>query len=118
MKQQLIQTWSWFEDARSRFAVMNDETMANLIKIQPLDPACQHHLEEITGLLYYVESQLAQANRALDEQWDNFQDSCKKIYRVQTPTVETIFQSMVRQNAVLQKQVSFKNKGTNFLFAL
>lgn len=79
--------------------------MASLLRVQPLDPASQHHLEEVTNLLYYLESQMTQASRALDEQWDAFQDYCKKTYRMQIPTMEVIFQSMVRQNGILQKQV-------------
>lgn len=104
LKQKLLQSWAWFEDARSRFAVSKDPEMAALIRTQPLDPASQQHLEDITHLLYYIESQLVQANNTLDEQWENFQDSCKKIYRMQMPTMETIYQAMVRQTATLQKQ--------------
>lgn len=104
LKQSLIQTWAWYEDAHSRFSVRKDSAMQAVIKLQPLDPASVKQLADIKHLLYYIESQLHQVNGALDEQWNNFQDSCKKTIKFKLPATETIYQSMVRQNAIIQKQ--------------
>lgn len=81
--------------------------MKFLIKSQPLDSATEKRYNDIKKIIYYIESQLLQVSKALDEQWDKFQDYVKKTYKIQTPTMEAIYQAMVRQNAVLQKQVSF-----------
>ncbi|KAJ8969944.1 hypothetical protein NQ317_012933, partial [Molorchus minor] len=105
LKQNLIQCWAWFEEARSRYNCSKDETMSLLLRSQPLDSATEKRQQDLTKLMYYIESQLSQASRALDEQWDNFQDYAKKTYRIKMPTMETIFQTMVRQSAVLQKQL-------------
>lgn len=83
--------------------------MKLLIKSQPLDSATEKRYTDIKKLIYYIESQLSEVSKALDEQWDKFQDYVKKTYRVQMPTMEAIYQAMVRQNAVLQKQVRFIN---------
>lgn len=104
LKQSVIQTWAWYEEAHSRYAVAKDPAMQAIIKLQPLDPASVRQLADIKHILYYIESQLLQANGVLDEQWHNFQDSCKKTLKFKLPTVETIYQSMVRQNSILQKQ--------------
>lgn len=79
--------------------------MKLLIKSQPLDSATEKRYYDIKQLIYYIESQLLQVSKSLDEQWDKFQDYVKKTYKVQMPTMETIYQTMVRQNAILQKQV-------------
>lgn len=80
--------------------------MRLLVKSQPLDSATEKRYSDIKKIIYYIESQFVQANRALDEQWDKFQDFVKKTYRVQMPTMEAIYQAMVRQNAIVQKQVT------------
>lgn len=104
LKQSVIQTWAWYEAAQSRFAISKDPTMQAVLRSQPLDPASIRQLSDIKHILYYINSQLVQANGALDEQWNNFQDSCKKTLKYKLPTIETIYQSMVRQNAILHKQ--------------
>lgn len=86
-----------------------------LIKSQPLDSATEKRYTDIKNLIYYIESQLLEVSRALDEQWDKFQNYVKKTYKVQMPTMEAIYQAMVRQNAVLQKQVRFiENKNRTY----
>ncbi|CAG9813932.1 unnamed protein product [Phaedon cochleariae] len=104
LKQNLILSWAWYEEAQSRYNISKDGTMTLLLKFQPLDSATEKRQSDIQKLIYYLESQLSQTNNALDEQWDKFQDYAKKTYKVQMPTMEAIFQSMVKQNAVLQKQ--------------
>ncbi|KAG5897453.1 hypothetical protein JTB14_002714 [Gonioctena quinquepunctata] len=104
LKQNLILSWAWYEEALSRYNVSKNETMNLLLKAQPLDSATEKRQSDIQKLVYYLESQLSQVHKALDEQWEKFQDYAKKTHRVQMPTMEAIFQSMVRQNAVLQKQ--------------
>ncbi|XP_060517249.1 nuclear pore complex protein Nup214 [Cylas formicarius] len=104
LKQNLLQAWAWFEEARSHYNTAKNEAVALLMKSRPLDSLSQKRKNDIKQLIYYIESQLSQANKALDEQWNNFQDYAKKTHRVQMPTMEAIFQTMVRQNAVLQKQ--------------
>lgn len=99
-----MQSWAWYEEARSRLAICKDPTLLSVLRTQPLDPASERHMADMRHILYYVEAQLSNANGALDEQWSNFQDSCKKILKQKIPTIEAIYQSMVRQNAVLQKQ--------------
>lgn len=79
--------------------------MVLLIKSQPLDSATEKRYSDIKKLMYYIETQYIQVGQAVGEQWDKFQDYVKKTFRVQMPTMETIYQSMVRQNAILQKQV-------------
>ncbi|KAH1004570.1 hypothetical protein HUJ05_005365 [Dendroctonus ponderosae] len=103
LKQNTIQAWAWFEEAKSYYQSSKNEAIALLIKAQPLDSLSQKRLKDIEQLAYYIESQLSQANKTLDEQWGNFQDYARKTHRVKMPTMETIFQTMVRQNAVLQK---------------
>ncbi|KAJ8958878.1 hypothetical protein NQ318_019645 [Aromia moschata] len=105
LKQNLIQCWAWFEEARSRYNCSKDEAMSMLQRSQPLDSATEKRQQDMRTLMYYIESQISQASKALDEQWDNFQDYAKKTHRTKTPTMEAIFQTMVRQNAVLQKQL-------------
>lgn len=104
LKQSLLQSWAWLEEARSHYHASKNETVALLIKLQPLDSVAEKKLKDIKQLIYYLESQLSQASKTLDEQWDNFQNFAKKKYRVQMPTMETIFQTMVNHSAVLQKQ--------------
>ncbi|KAK4879776.1 hypothetical protein RN001_007922 [Aquatica leii] len=104
LKQGLVQTWAWYEDARSRYLQIQDSTLDTLFRIQQLDPVSQRYMNDIQYLTYYLESQLLQAGKVLDEQWECFQDSCKKISRLKIPTVETIYQTMVRQTAIHQKQ--------------
>lgn len=105
LKQNLIQSWAWFEEARSRFNASRDETVSLLLRSQPLDSATEKKQTDIKKLMYYIESQITQASKALDEQWNNFQDYAKKVHRTKMPTMEAIFQAMVRQNGILQKQV-------------
>lgn len=104
LKQNLILSWAWYEEALSRFNVSKDETKSRILKSQPLDSATDKRRSDIQKIIYYLESQLSQASRALDEQWDEFQDYTKKTHQVQMPTMEAIFQAMVRQNAILKKQ--------------
>ncbi|XP_050302010.1 nuclear pore complex protein Nup214 isoform X2 [Anthonomus grandis grandis] len=105
LKQNLIQSWAWFEEAKSHYNASKNEAIALLIKMQPLDSLAQKRLQDVEQLAYYIESQLSQANKTLDEQWDKFQDYAKKSYKFQTPTMEAIFQTMVRQNVILQKKL-------------
>nr|XP_023012697.1 nuclear pore complex protein Nup214 [Leptinotarsa decemlineata] len=105
LKQNLILSWAWYEEALSRYNISKDETMTLLLKSQPLNSASEKRQSDMRKLIYYLESQLSQVNKALDEQWEKFQDYAKKTHRVQMPTMEAIFQSMVSQNAVLQKQI-------------
>ncbi|XP_050514328.1 nuclear pore complex protein Nup214 [Diabrotica virgifera virgifera] len=104
LKQNLVLSWAWYEEALSRYNLSKDETMGLILKSQPLDSATEKRQSDIKKMMYYLDSQLSQASKALDEQWDNFQDYTKKSYRVQMPTMEAIFQTMVRQGALLQKQ--------------
>lgn len=104
LKQALIQTWAWYEDARSRFAQTQDVALETLLRIQKLDPVSQRYLADIRHMCYYLNSQITQAQRTLDEQWENFQDSCKNIVKMKIPTMEAIYQTMVRQNAIQQRQ--------------
>lgn len=104
LKQGLIQTWAWYEDARARFAYAQSETLKTLLNIQNLDPVSLRYSNDIKKMTYYIQSQLAQASRVLDEQWENFQDSCKNLVRLKIPTMEAIYQTMVRQSAIYQKQ--------------
>ncbi|XP_018325746.1 nuclear pore complex protein Nup214 isoform X2 [Agrilus planipennis] len=104
LKQLVIQGWIWYEEAQSRFAASKDPTMNLLQRSQPLDPASKKQLDDIRQLLYYLETQLVQASGALDERWETFQDSCRKTLRLRIPTLENVFQTMVKQNGTLMKQ--------------
>lgn len=110
MKQNLLQSWAWYEEIKSRQVTSKNESMQVLLKAQPLDPASEKRLDDIQHAKYYLESQITQAHRALDEQWEIFQDYCKKTNRIQIPTMEMIFQTMVKQTAILQKKVSKRKK--------
>lgn len=66
-------SWAWFEEALSRYNTSKDETMTMLLKSQPLDSAAEKRQTDIRKMIYYLESQLYQASKALDEQWDKFQ---------------------------------------------
>lgn len=107
LKQNLIQSWAWYEEALSRFNVSKDKTMNVLLRAQPLDSASEKVLTDIKKHICYLDSQLSQASKALDEQWDQFQDFAKNCHRKQMPTMEAIFQAMVKQNAIMQKQVMY-----------
>ncbi|XP_045472891.1 nuclear pore complex protein Nup214 [Harmonia axyridis] len=123
LKQNTIQSWAWLEEARSRYKESKDEELKNVLKSKPLDSVSEKHLSTLKQMQYYLNSQLTQSHKALDEQWDKFQDYCRKTSRVQLPTMEAIFQTMVKQNAVLQKhnyilkditsQIKGKQKASN-----
>lgn len=104
LKQNLLQSWTWYEDAQSRFSASRNEEIGVILRAQPLDSVSEKQLEDIRHANYYLESQIAQAHRALDEQWENFQDYCRKTHKIQIPTMEIIFQTLVKQNAIVQKQ--------------
>ncbi|XP_066255123.1 nuclear pore complex protein Nup214 isoform X2 [Euwallacea similis] len=104
LKQNLVQSWAWFEETKSHYNASKNEVVNLLIKIQSLDSLSEKRRRDIEQLAYYIQSQIACAHKALDEQWDNFQDYAKERHRFKMPTMETIFQTMVKQNAVLQKQ--------------
>ncbi|XP_066143152.1 nuclear pore complex protein Nup214 isoform X2 [Euwallacea fornicatus] len=104
LKQNLVQSWAWFEEAKSHYNASKNEVVNLLIKIQSLDSLSEKRRRDIEQLAYYIQSQIACAHKSLDEQWDNFQDYAKERHRFKMPTMETIFQTMVKQNAVLQKQ--------------
>ncbi|KAF7278074.1 hypothetical protein GWI33_008840 [Rhynchophorus ferrugineus] len=104
LKQSVIQSWAWFEEAKSHYNVSKNVTVALLMRLQPLDSVADKKLKDIQQLIYYIESQLSQVNKALDEQWANFQNHTKNSYKVKLPTMEAIFQTMVRQSAILQRQ--------------
>nr|CAH7723711.1 unnamed protein product [Callosobruchus chinensis] len=98
-----IFSWALYEDTLSRY---NSKDDTFIMETQPLDPVAERRQAETKKTLYYIESQLSQANKALDENWDRFQDYAKRTHRAQQmPTMEAIFQTMVRQNAILQKQM-------------
>ncbi|VEN45359.1 unnamed protein product, partial [Callosobruchus maculatus] len=102
LQHDLIFSWALYEDTLSRY---NSKEDTLLMESQPLDPVAERRQVETKKTLYYIESQLSQASKALDEKWDRFQDYAKRTYRTQqVPTMEAIFQTMVRQNAILQKQ--------------
>lgn len=42
-----------------------------------MDPVSVHYWNSIRHLTFYVESQLEQLNRTLDQDWSTFQDACK-----------------------------------------
>ncbi|XP_022901853.2 nuclear pore complex protein Nup214 [Onthophagus taurus] len=105
LKQNMIQTWVWYEEARSRYATYKDPALKSLLALQPLDAASERKLDEIRRMIYYLESQLMQANSALDDQWDAFQSSCKRKINTKSLSIESIYQVMVKQNATLQKQI-------------
>ncbi|EFA04104.2 nuclear pore complex protein Nup214 [Tribolium castaneum] len=104
LKQNLLQSWAWYEEVKSRHLSSQDESLLVLMRAQPLDSVSEKQLADIRHANYYLESQISQAHSALDEQWENFQDYCKKKHKIQIPTMEMIFQTMVKQNAILQKQ--------------
>lgn len=101
LKHNTLQSWAWLEEARLR---MNDNQNNVIEKLKPLNSVLEKHMDSLQKMEYYLNSQLKLANGALDEQWENFQEFCKKSVRIKTPTMEAIFQAMVKQNAVLQKQ--------------
>ncbi|CAG9769691.1 unnamed protein product [Ceutorhynchus assimilis] len=105
LKQNLLQSWAWYEEAISHYNASKNEAVALLIKCQPLDTLSEKRLREIKQLDFYIKSQISQAHKTLDEQWDSFQDYAKKTHKVKMPTMETIFLTMVKQNAILQKQI-------------
>ncbi|GJQ67605.1 putative nuclear pore complex protein [Trypoxylus dichotomus] len=105
LKQNLVQNWAWYEEVKSRFTTSKDPSLITLVQAQPLDAASARQLEEIRHLLYYLQSQMIHASAALDEQWEIFQNSCKKKLGVKLPNIEAIYQSMVKQSAIVQKQV-------------
>lgn len=104
LKQNLIQSWAWFEEAKSLYNDSKNEVVNLLIKVQSLDSLSEKRLKDIDQLAYYIESQITLADKALDEQWGSFQDYTKKRYKQKVHTVDSIFQTMVNQNAVIQKQ--------------
>lgn len=75
-----------------------------MLRIQDLDPVSQRYSADIDHMLYYINSQLVQAHRVLDEQWAQFQDFCKKIVRMKIPALETIYQTMLRHSITCQRQ--------------
>ncbi|KAK9879386.1 hypothetical protein WA026_006456 [Henosepilachna vigintioctopunctata] len=103
LKQNTVQSWAWLEEAKSRLREYQSEELSALLKSKPLDSVSEKHLYTLIQMEYYLDSQLSQAHKALDEQWDKFQEYCRKVNRVQLPTMEAIFQTMVKQNAILQK---------------
>lgn len=92
---------------KSRHLASQDESLLVLTRAQPLDSASEKQLADIRHANYYLESQITQAHAALDEQWDSFQDYCRKRHKIEIPTMEMIFQTMVKQNTILRKQVGF-----------
>lgn len=105
LKQTTIQSWAWLEEARSRQRESQDEELRTLMKSKPLDSVSEKHLTTLEQMQYYLSSQLSQSHKSLDDQWDKFQDYCRKTSRAQLPTMEAIFQTMVKQNAILQRHV-------------
>lgn len=103
LKNGLIENWALFEDARLRHVQSKDAETGRALRTQPLDPASKRSLAEIEHLQYYLESQIIQANGVMDDQWEAFQDSCRSTLRTKVPTMEAIYQTMVRESVILQK---------------
>lgn len=106
LKQAVMQSFAWYEDTKSRQRRYTDPNYANLLQTQELDPFSEKQLMYIKHLIFDIESQLKQVDGFLDNQWAEFQDACKKQAkeRMQLPVLEPIYQSLVRQNAILDKQ--------------
>lgn len=105
LKQALIQSFAWYEDAKSRHARFTNPSFTSLCVSHELDPVSGKQLSDINHLIYYISSQLKFLDDHLDNQWAEFQDSCKKqVGKISLPTMEPIYQSMVRLNAILARQ--------------
>lgn len=106
LKQALVQSVAWHEDAKSRHLRYIDPSFSSLLICQELDPVSKKQLEDIQHLTYYIDSQLKLVDGFLDNQWADFQDSCKKYVqgRYIVPTMEPIYQTMVRLHGILATQ--------------
>lgn len=106
LKQALIQSFAWYEDAKSRHRRFIDPNYSTLLISQDLDPVSERQLADIKHVIYYIDSQLRLVDNFLDNQWAEFQDSCKKQVskKLVMPRMETIYQTMVRINAILARQ--------------
>lgn len=119
LKQALLQTWACYEEACTRLKSSKDPVTKILLQAMPLDPASQHQLDEMNRMMYYIDSQLTQANLSLDEQWNTFQDAMMKSDKLKLPTMESVYQSMLQHSKTLQKQkyilkhIAAKIKATN-----
>lgn len=105
LKQALMQSFAWFEDAKARHRRYNDPNFSSMLQSQKLDPVSEKQLGDIQHFAYYIEAQLKLVDGFLDNQWSDFQDSCKKQLKgkMHIPTLEPIYQALVKQNAILQR---------------
>lgn len=105
LKQALMQSFAWFEDAKARHRRYKHPNFSSMLQSQKLDPVSEKQLGDIQHLTYYIEAQLKQVDGFLDNQWSDFQDSCKKQIKgkMHIPTLEPIYQALVKQNAILQR---------------
>ncbi|GLH03101.1 Uncharacterized protein GBIM_09017 [Gryllus bimaculatus] len=106
LKAEMVESLAWAEDARSRAVQQNDPCWLQVVRSQELDPVSARYLGNVKQLSYYVETQLCQADRSLELQWANFQESCRdKIKgRLYIPSLEAVYQAMVLQSNILLKQ--------------
>ncbi|PNF32473.1 hypothetical protein B7P43_G04906 [Cryptotermes secundus] len=106
LKSVLMEAFAWVEEAKSRLQQLNCPMYIHLSRSQSLDPVSARCTASIKQLIYYVENQLRQLNEQLDSQWIDFQDSCRPSVRskMYIPSLESLYQAMVMQNNILNKQ--------------
>ncbi|XP_077299621.1 nuclear pore complex protein Nup214 [Arctopsyche grandis] len=108
LKHDLINTCAFLAEARMQPATMELEQLAQL------DPVSANKMTCIKLTSYYIESQLQQVNSVLDEQWENFQNTCRQktlaldginnTDYMKMPTLEKIYQPLLKQSEILVKQ--------------
>ncbi|XP_026285827.1 nuclear pore complex protein Nup214 isoform X1 [Frankliniella occidentalis] len=93
----------WVEDAKSRLRQFNKPSYLQLVKSQELDPVSARALFNIKQKFDYVEIQLANINQQLTAEWSKFQEVRSPRNRLYVPTMDEIYQTMVKQKNIMHR---------------
>ncbi|XP_046739282.1 nuclear pore complex protein Nup214-like [Diprion similis] len=93
LKALLLQTFAWLEETKSK---CSSNASSN-----PQNRGNNNKLKELQNLVYYIQSQLEQAARALDYEW--FEHMNKEKNKMKVPRLEFVHQIMLQHSQYIAK---------------
>lgn len=97
LKSLVFQTFAWLEETKSKCSSDSSNNPQN-------DGDNNNKLKELRSRMYYVQSQMAEARRVLDDEW--LEHINKEKSKMKVPKLEFVYQNMRRHSQILATEKS------------
>ncbi|KAL1131717.1 hypothetical protein AAG570_011330 [Ranatra chinensis] len=104
LKVNLVETYNWFENIRGKHLQLTDSKYSSLKESNELDPISRQHIKSIEKNLTFLESNVRSIIGDLETMWTEKKDDYRKRSELETPTLETIFQSIMTIYKLINQQ--------------